>query len=108
GRRAGPRTRPLTRAFQCCVIRLFPRETSGSSLHLASVPLIDIEIPQKANAWHVKGNSPIGPLIDVLALANRHHQAWGPQASSCIERDYAANQAMEESHDHFTKRRTSH
>src|SRR5579863_2508036 len=34
--------------------------------------------------------------------------AWGPQALSCIERDYAANQAMEESHDHFTERHTSH
>src|ERR1700719_4706990 len=55
------------------------------------ISLIDIGIPQKGNAWHdVKGNSPIGPLNDVLALANRHHQAWGPQALSCIERDYAA------------------
>ena len=79
------------------------------SFHLADAPSIDIEIPQKGNASHdVKGNSPIEPLNDVLALANRHHQAWGPQASRCIERDYAANQAMEESHDHFTKRRTSH
>ena len=53
--------------------------------------LIDIEIPQKGNAWHdVKGNSPIGPLNDVLALANRHHQACGPPALSCIERNYAA------------------
>src|ERR1700733_4070363 len=73
------------------------------------ISLIDIGIPQKGNAGHDgKGNSPIGPLNDVLALANRHHQAWGPQTSSCIERDYAANQAMEESHDHFTERHTSH
>jgi len=44
------------------------------SLHLADVPLIDIEIPQKGNARHdVKGNSPIGPLNDVLVLGTGHH-----------------------------------
>jgi hypothetical protein len=47
---------------------------------------IDIKIPQKGNAWHdVKGNSLIGPLNDVLVLANSHHQAWGPQASSQVK-----------------------
>src|ERR1700685_469320 len=42
--------------------------------HLADVPAIDIEIPQKGNARHdVKGNLPIGPLNDVLVLGTGHH-----------------------------------
>ncbi len=67
------------RAFPALCNPLFPRDDVRicgvlSFLHLASVPLIEIEIPQKGNAWHdVKGNSLIGPLNDVLVLANSHH-----------------------------------
>src|ERR1700689_788786 len=48
--------------------------------YLADVPAIDIEIPQKGNARHdVKGNSPIGPLNDVLVFRNR--PSWAKRIS---------------------------
>ena len=83
GRHAGPRTRSLIRAFLALCNPLFPRETSrsvGYARPSSGKCVLDRYrgITQKGNAWDdVKGNSPIGPLNDVLVLANSHHQGMG-------------------------------